>query len=1449
MAGGLKSRVDRLRSELNRSTAFLNAKWPRRVATTLIVIVVLFGLFGFFGVPMILRHVLTTQVATSISRPVTVGRIAFNPYRLRLDLDQLHIADRDPQKPFVDLGHLRVKVSWTSLFRLAPVVKELTLDRPAFHIVRTGDQQFNFSDLTVTKAPTPPPPPGKPQRFALSNIRIHNGDVRFDDQVLSEQHAVEHLELDVPFIANLPSDTDIFVQPLLRMVVDGSPIKIGGRALPFAPQPESSIGLSIDHFNLAPYIGYVPAQLPIKIPAGALSAFLQVHFVQAASGPIVRVTGNTSLDDLDVRDSANAPLAWFKRATVILDDVEPLGNVFHLGAITLDTLNVILVRNRDGTTNLTSLTAPPASSPATNAAAPPALPSPAVPAPQSPGAPAPAQTPASSATTPSASVASTTNAAAPLVAPTPAALASRLPASAATLPSTSSITATKKAPPNAPQSTRVSAPPLAGTSASPSASPASTSAGSPASPLETSSPTAGPSITAAPTRAAASSSPTPGGLSAPSIATSAPSALPPTTPAAATGKRPLDLSIESVTLTNSAVKLTDNSLATPATVALQNINIGLKQFAMGPKAGPAAYDFAGQLSGGGSIGVKGNLDLAQSQVTSDVTITQLELPPLQAYAQSALAATLGAGKLNAHANVQTSFAASKFNLHVEPADFSVDNLELNAQGGPEKPIQWSRFAAAIVQVDLASHQAVVKEVHADGIRLLVKRGRDGKLSLLSLLRSQNEPASPSVGPAHEPRQRPIRQPRMSVSRGRGAPTRRNRRIVRETAPAAVPAPPAGPQWRYRVESIAIEKAVIDGEDDSAPRPIKAAIAPLNLHVKNFTSDFHQPFEVDLDGVLNRRGTFRFNGPVTLAPLKATLHVNTRRLDLAFADALATRDLNASIKTAMLTTTGIASAATVREKLHLGYRGDATIGNLRVLDKLTGDDFVRWNALTFNRVDFALGEGRPQVRVSAIALSDFYARLILNANGRLNLSDITSNPAEARKSLTREQTGAATTAPIPPVAPVETPTPTPTPAPPSAAANSNGAAIPAAQPTPIPKPLPADIQLGSITLHGGHIDYSDFFIKPNYRANLTDVSGNVGAFGTNSTAPANVLVVGQINSSSPITISGAINPLAPLAAVDIKARADGIVLTQLTAYSVKYTGYPIIKGTLTVDVHYVLAKQVLTASNHIFLDQLTFGDRVESSTAKNLPIRLAVAILKDSKGQINLDVPVSGSLNDPQFSLGAVIFHAFMNILTKAITAPFRLLTSAIGGIASAGGSNEDLSYVEFAPGRSTLTGDAKKRLDAVAAALNARPALKLSITGRVDPMIDKAGLHEAKVDDLVIARLKDSEGADAANGPIPPDLYDKYLKKVYKAAKFEKPRNAIGLEKSLPPDEMKKLLVTNMQVTDDDLKKLADARAEAVRTYLSTKIDPSRLVVASPKLDTAGINDQGKSTRADLSLQ
>jgi uncharacterized protein involved in outer membrane biogenesis len=1383
---------------MSRTAARLRTRRMRRICVTLAVILVLYTIGGFFGLPMLLRHILTTQVAASLKRPVTVGDIKFNPFRLRLELDRLHIADRDPAKPFVDLGHLRVKVSWTSLFRLAPVIKELEVDRPALHVVRTGQQQFNFSDLLATKTPSPPPTPSKPARFALSNIRLHEGDVRFDDQVLGAQHKVEHIELDLPFIANLPADTAIFVQPLLRMIVDGSPVKVGARALPFAKEPESVIALKVDRFNLAPYVGYVPIKLPIKLPQGALSAFLQVHFAQAAAGPVIRVTGQTSLDNLEVRDGADAPLVSFTRAVAKLNDVEPLNSVFHLGAITMDGLNLELVRNRDGTTNLTPVMAAQAQTGGVSAAQ--ALPSQqAVPLAAAPARP----------TTPG-SIASPTAMAPAITANAPAATTSAI----------------------ATASPHAAASPHGAISPSSTVSPA----------VSALAPAASPAATATPAVA---------GIVAPSIAASAPA---PAAAPSSTAKSPLDLTMESFTLANGAVKLTDNSLATPATVALQNINVGLKQFALGANASPSAYDFAGRLGGGGSIAVKGNLDLVKSQVTSDVTIDQIDLPALQAYAQSALAATLGAGKLNARASLLTSFGSNKFNLHVEPASFSVDNLEVSTPGAKEKPLQWSRFGATIAQVDLATHQATVSEVHGEGIRLFVRRGGDGKLSLASLLRNQAEAAPEKHGGTTH--RRPAGQSRVTVTRGRRAAPRTACHIAGRAAPAN-PSVPAAPQWQYRIASIAIDKAEIDTEDDMASRPVKASISPLNLKVKNLTEDFRKPIDVEIDGVLNRRGSFKLAGPVVIAPLKADLKVNTSRLDLTVADSYMPKDLNAAIKSALLTTTGTANAVMVRDNLRMTYRGNATLGNVRMLDKLTADDFVRWNSLSFDKIDFGLGPGPPRVHVGAIALSDFYARVILNSNGKLNLSDITSNPSQAPKSLTREQTGAAapvTAAPVTavPVTPTQAPPPAaaaaaPTPvAPAPAAPGAPAAAVPAAE----PKPIGADIALGQITLHGGHVDYSDFFIKPNYRANLTDISGKVGAFGTRSTTPADVVVAGQINGSAPININGSINPLAPLAAVDITAKADGIELTDLTAYSVKYTGYPIIKGTLTVDVHYVLANQNLTATNHIFLDQLTFGDKVPSPTAMNLPMRLAVAILKDSKGQINLDVPISGSLNDPQFSLGGIVLHAFMNILERAVTAPFRLLAGAIGGIVGGGSSSEDLSYVEFAPGRATLSDDSRKRLDTVATALNARTALKLSVAGRVDPAVDKPGLREAKVDDLVLARMNDSEGTSTtADDKIPPDLYNKYLKKVYKAAKFDKPRDMLGLDKSLPPDEMKKLLVTNMEVSDDDLKHLADARAQAVRKYLSTKVDPSRLFTVASKLDASGIDDKGKPTRAELALQ
>ena len=349
----------------------------RKIGVIVVAVVLFLGVATYIAVPPVLRHVLTGSVASSIHRQVSVGKIRFNLYRLKLDLDQLHVGERDdPQKPFVDLGHLAVKVSWTSLFRLAPVVGEVVIDKPAIHVVRLSQQKFNFSDL-LESAPAPAKPkpvaPSSPQRFAVSNIQLRDGEVTIDDQLLGKQHKVEKIQINVPFIANLPADVDVFVQPLVQMVIDGSPLRIAGVAKPFQATRDSVVDLKLHRLDLPLYVSYAPMKLPVKIPSGTLSTDLYLHFVQAESQPLIRLNGTVALDQLDVRDTADAPLVALKHAEVKLTDVEPLGAVFYLRSIWIDGLLANVRLNPDGTNNLSSLAsgsaAPAASPPAQVAAA------------------------------------------------------------------------------------------------------------------------------------------------------------------------------------------------------------------------------------------------------------------------------------------------------------------------------------------------------------------------------------------------------------------------------------------------------------------------------------------------------------------------------------------------------------------------------------------------------------------------------------------------------------------------------------------------------------------------------------------------------------------------------------------------------------------------------------------------------------------------------------------------------------------------------------------------------------------------------------------------------------------------------------------------------------------------------------------------------------------------
>jgi hypothetical protein len=713
---------------------------------------------------------------------------------------------------------------------------------------------------------------------------------------------------------------------------------------------------------------------------------------------------------------------------------------------------------------------------------------------------------------------------------------------------------------------------------------------------------------------------------------------------------------------------------------------------------------------------------------------------------------------------------------------------------------------SLKHVDVPGRKAEIAAVDATGLAIDAQRLKDGTIDLAALAGSheavRERTAIHAVKKAHE----------------------------------------QGPAWRYSIGELNLKNSSASFTDNTTPQPVKVVVTPLQLKVQQISEDLSHPLPIDLQATVNGKGTLGVTGNVTATPLKLALKLNANRLDAAAFEPYFGGKLNATIASALLNATGdvTMSQGGKSNGVQASYRGDVALVDVRMIDKATSDPFAGWRSLALTSLKANYDERGTDVDAARVTFTNFYGRVLLDAQGKLNLKDVVAHETGAAKSLTRDKSGKGTEpVPLSPPAASEAAV-APAPVPASAAAATVTAATPSQS--------PVRMHFGQLVLQNGRVTYTDNFIKPNYTANLIAINGTIGAFGTSSTKSAPVDVSAKLAANGPITIRGSVNPLIAKPALDLTATAHDIELTNLTPYSAKYAGYPITKGKLNVDLHYQLANDQLSANNHIFIDQLTFGEHVDNNTATKLPVRLAISLLKNSRGEIDVDIPVSGSLSNPEFSIGGLIWHAVLNLLQKAVTAPFSLLAHAFGG------NGEELGYVEFDAGSATLSDTAQKKLDTIAKALTDKPSVRIDLIGRVDPAVDQPALRTRYVDRLVRQqKLKDvvgnGESVDPMTIKVDDKEYEKYLTKAYKDADFQKPRNIVGLTKSIPDDDMKTALAEHAPVTDASLRELAQQRAQAVQQYFDGKIDSSRVFIVAPKLDAKGIEDKGATTRVDFGLK
>ncbi|PAJ81317.1 DUF748 domain-containing protein [Burkholderia ubonensis] len=1236
---------DTVTSTLHALRDVARARRTRRIGLGVLIFLVLFGLLGFFAAPPLIRHVAEQQLSRQLDRPATIRRIALNPYTLNLEADGIHLGERGGRGDFIDIGKLVVRPSWTSLFRGAPIVNEVRVDAPRFHVVRYDAQRFNFTDL-IEKFSTPSKPEGKPTHFSVSNIQINDGRIDFDDRLLNEKHVVDNWTLGIPYIATLPSKTDIFVQPKLRLRLDGSPIAIEGRTKPFAQSRESEIALKFDKLDVPQLISYVPAKLPVAVTSGLLSSNLKLNFVMSGATPALRVSGTVDLNDAKVTSAASEPLFAARGVHVAAAGLEPLRNALHFDEIRVDQPVVDLARDRQGVLNVEKLAAHPAAQP---------------------------------------------NAKAPAAAP---------------------------------------------------------AASGAAAPTETRTP-------------------------------------------------PLDLTIRHFAIDGGTINLDDRVPATPTTLSLTKLAATLDGFTLQGNT-PAKYTLSTSLSRGGDVKAEGAFSIAAKQADAKLTVDALALPALQPYLGEATRARVLDGTLGATLNAKADWGKTPLDAQVADSEVSLKSLKLATPDAKTPAIVLPDASAKIAKVDLATRTAQIASVDASGLALDVTRLKDGTIDLAALA-SAEQKALPA------------------------------RTVARKAEAAA-------PSWHYRIDALNVKDAAANYTDLSTPRPVKLTIKPLALSVQKISDDLTKPLPVELKATLNRKGSLNVSGDVTAQPLKLGLKIDGNRLDAAAFEPYFGSALNATVASALLNANGNLAFAQANGATRASYRGDAALVDVRMLDKATSDPFAGWRSLALSNLKATYDEKGTDVNAARVTFSNFYGRVLLDAQGRLNLKDIVAKESGPAQSLTRD-TSKGETAPAAASAAVAQQA--------SAPAAASASTVVKAAPPP---QNPVRVHFGEFVLQNGRVNYTDNFIKPNYTANLVAIKGTIGAFGTDSTTSAPVDVAANLAGNGPITIKGSVNPLIAKPALDLTATAHDIELTNLTPYSAKYAGYPITKGKLNVDLHYQLANDQLSANNHIFIDQLTFGDHVENDTATKLPVKLAISLLKNSRGEIDVSLPVSGSLSNPEFSVGGLIWRAVLNLIAKAVTSPFTLLAHAFGG------GGEELGYVEFAPGSDELADAQQKKLDTVVKMLNEKASIRLDLIGRVDPDKDTPGLRETYVDRLVRQqKLKDvvgqGESIDPRSVKVEPAEYHTYLTRAYKAADFKKPRNLVGLQKTLPDDDMRKALAEHAPVDEGSLRTLAQARAQSVRQYLEGKIDSSRMFIVAPKLDAKGIDDKGATTRVDFGLK
>jgi hypothetical protein len=753
------------------------------------------------------------------------------------------------------------------------------------------------------------------------------------------------------------------------------------------------------------------------------------------------------------------------------------------------------------------------------------------------------------------------------------------------------------------------------------------------------------------------------------------------------------LDIQHFALTGGVVEIADQRTTPAFSTQIEPLTIELSDVSTLPND-KGQFSIAARTSFGAALEWSGDISLSPIASSGTLRLSAVDLGRLAPLLQGKLPVLPPSGVAAAETSYRVAIVDGKLDLVLDKLGLQVSNLAIRKDDG-ETTASWMVDSIALKDghVKLENQRLTLPTLSLQGIRLEAGNDQPPHDALVSLDNIQIAQTELDLA------QRQASVAGITLDGGKIA-MRRNAagRIdlldaissfsdTAATAPDAASKPPA-PAWRYRVERIGLTGYNASLRDESAAPALELAVGDIGIELTGLNENLQEPLPLAVSLNVDTGGHLDIKGKVVPAEAAVDLQLKLADLALKPAQPFLTRAAALQLRSGKINAEG----RVVHNAKQSTYRGSFAVRDLNLTQEDEKETFLGWKSLATRQLDVS----PTRLDIGELRLDGLDAKLIIYTDKSINLKRIQRAPAD-----TPEPGAGAAVATKPPFA----------------------------------------VNLDRLRFSAGKLDFGDYSLLVPFETRIHGLRGSINGLSTTPGAPGQLELDGEVDNFGLARAVGQIDTLNPTGYTDLKVIFRNLEMNRLTPYAVTFAGRKIDSGRMSLDLEYKIKDRQLQGENQIVVESLVLGERVENPTAKDLPLDLAIALLQDSDGRIDLGLPIAGSLDDPQFSYGQIIWKAFTNVLGKIVTTPFR----ALGALFGSGG--EKLDSIAFDPGSARLAPPEREKLNRIATVLNKRPGLALTVQGTWAE-IDRPSLQDRQTRRAAITKTGETVSARGDPGPI-----------------------------------------------------------------------------------------------------